>query len=252
MEHALENTLMRARVLVGLVRENLPVEVPDNGRVATWPLVGLALMARCAGTLEALIELDRSPHFSDSATLARSLYEHTVHLAWLAADPSPARLEAWQKDDLRQVLVADRETRARSFPLLEPDERAALEARFDTMKGEPLKLADLAVAADQRWGGKLTGIGHHSEAGSFRGLYAVTYRFTSTRAHPSYRGTTPVVTQTSRTRSTVHMEADGHRPAWRALGTGTMLVGLALFICEETFDWPVRDRALHAFEQFPG
>jgi hypothetical protein len=52
-------------------------------------------------------------------------------------------------------------------------------------------------------------------------MYAITYRFTSTRAHATYRGTTPVVTAISDTQSRVHMEVDYLKPAWRAIGTGS-------------------------------
>ena len=100
MAEVTPNTYARANALIEIVRDYLPVEVDDPGDTATWAVVGLALIARAAGTLEAMVELEPTNHPSDSATLARTLYEHVVHLAWLAADPSPARLEQWQKDDL--------------------------------------------------------------------------------------------------------------------------------------------------------
>src|SRR3981081_3724189 len=99
------DTYARALACVGLVRERLPTDAEEDGRSAKWPLVGLALIARAAGTVESLEELQPEGRVSDSATLVRTLYEHVVHLAWLAADSSPARLEEWQKDDLRQTLV---------------------------------------------------------------------------------------------------------------------------------------------------
>lgn len=129
MMPASPNAYMRARALIGLVREHLPQDAPDDGRTATWPRVGFALIARAAGTLEALIELDSTEHLADCATLAAAS-TYTVHLAWLAADPSPARLEEWQKDDLRQALTADRETLERGFPILESSERIDLQARY--------------------------------------------------------------------------------------------------------------------------
>jgi hypothetical protein len=245
------DTYARALACVGLVREHLPTDAEDDGRSAKWPLVGLALIARAAGTVESLEELQPEGRVFDSATLVRTLYEHVVHLAWLAADSSPARLEEWQKDDLRQTLVADGETQARGFAILEPDQRTELQERFDEMKGNPLNLADLAVAADKHWGGKLTGIVHQSEALSFRGLYAIIYRYTSTRAHPSYRGINPVVTRLSPSRSRVHMEQDVPTSAFNALGTGSVLLGLGLFVCDASLGWHVRDRVLEIFRQYP-
>src|ERR1700716_2877504 len=127
------DTYARALACVGLVREHLPTDAEDDGRSAKWPLVGLALIARAAGTVESLEELQPEGRVSDSATLVRTLYEHVVHLAWLAADSSPARLEEWQKDDLRQTLVADGETQARGFAILEPDQRTELQDRFNAI-----------------------------------------------------------------------------------------------------------------------
>lgn len=127
------------------------------------------------------------------------------------------------------------------------------------MKGNPLNLADLATAADKHWTGKLPGIiansggdsDDDSEGDSFRGMYTVIYRFTSSRAHATYRGTTPVTTRISETHSRVDMEVDSLKPAWRAIGTGAVLFGFGLFICETSFGWRVRDRALAVFREFP-
>jgi hypothetical protein len=53
----------------------------------------------------------------DAGTLVRSLYEHLVHFAWLAADPSPARMEEWRKNDLQMRLRADNDARLRGEKL---------------------------------------------------------------------------------------------------------------------------------------
>ncbi len=49
----------------------------------------------------------------DAGTLLRSLYEHLVHFAWLAADPSTARIQEWHKHDLQMRLKADNDARRR-------------------------------------------------------------------------------------------------------------------------------------------
>jgi hypothetical protein len=244
------NTYARALACVGLAREHLPIDAEDDGRSAKWPLVGLALIARAAGAVESLEELQPEGRVSDSATLVRTLYEHVVHLAWLAADPSPPVSRSGRRTICarRSSLMARLK---RGFAILEPDQRTELQERFDEMKGNPLNLADLAVAADKHWGGKLTGIVHQSEALSFRGLYAIIYRYTSTRAHPSYRGINPVVTRLSPSRSRVHMEQDVPTSAFNALGTGSVLLGLGLFVCDASLGWHVRDRVLEIFRQYP-
>jgi hypothetical protein len=40
-------------------------------------------------TMQMLFDLQRRQRSADAGTMVRSLYEHLVHLAWLAADPSP-------------------------------------------------------------------------------------------------------------------------------------------------------------------
>src|ERR1700737_495238 len=108
--------------------------------------------------------------------MTRSLYEHAVHFAWLAADPSHASIERWRKDDLVQRLKADDDATAHGVAMLTPANRASFEQQVKAMSGAPLVLADLAIAADKHWAGKLKGLQKHNQLVSLSGLYSLLYR----------------------------------------------------------------------------
>jgi hypothetical protein len=79
----------RAEALAALVEERLPLEYDVTGDHEAWPLLGAALLSRATSTLRHVFDAGRGGQSVDAATLGRSLYEHIVHFAWLAADPSP-------------------------------------------------------------------------------------------------------------------------------------------------------------------
>lgn len=106
MSDRAERIQKRGRELVQLVARRLPQEVEIGGD-ELWPAVSLGLLSRMAGTLESILDLQLRGHSADATTLGRSLYEHAVHFAWLAAVPSTARLQEWRKYDLQQRLKAD-------------------------------------------------------------------------------------------------------------------------------------------------
>jgi Family of unknown function (DUF5677) len=210
----------RAEALVQLVEERMPMEFVVTGDADAWPMVASALLSRSATTLRHASRASDSGQAVDPATLARSLYEHVVHLAWLAAEPSAARIQAWRKVDLIARRTADTDARAVGVPLFTDSERAAIEAQIAGLAGpdRPLNLADLAVAADKHWAGKLPGMSAHTTRDSFRGFYAILYRSYSSTAHPSFMGLNHVVEDISATERRVIIEkraAGGpRRSAW--------------------------------------
>jgi hypothetical protein len=183
----------RADALRELVTERLPAEYDATGDDDAWPLIGTALFSRATSTLRHVFDAARGGQSVDAATLGRSLYEHVVHFAWLAADPSAARLQEWRKADLVQRLKADNDARSVGVPLVDDQARAQLQAQVDAMTGNDLVLANLAIAADKHWAGKLPGMGTYRQTSSFRGMYAILYRNYSGTAHPSYIGLNHVV-----------------------------------------------------------
>lgn len=215
----------------------------------------MATDRRCAhkphdhDTLQAILALQPAERETNAGILLRSLYEHAVHLAWLGAAPSAERVEEWRKHDLASRLKADTDTRKHGVKLFSDEARAELEAQVGQMQGHKLVLAELTVAADQHWTGKLPGMGASPEVNSFRGLYAVLYRNYSGVAHPTYRGLNPVVEDIGGTRRRVHLEAeyDGSGP----YGMATVIFALGLYVTANTLDWPQITEMKAIFERHP-
>jgi hypothetical protein len=132
------------------------MEFEVTGDADAWPLVGAALLSRATSTLFTFFDAGRGGQAVDAATLGRSLYEYVVHLAWLAADPCAARIQAWRKVDLIARLKADTDAQIIGEPLCDDQARAGVEPQGAGMEGpdRPPNLADLAVAADKHWAGK--------------------------------------------------------------------------------------------------
>jgi hypothetical protein len=186
--------------------------------------------------LGALLQLT-DEHSTDAGTLVRSLYEHVVHLAWLGADPSAARLAEWRKVDLVARLKTDRDGRDHGTPLLE--DRAAMERQVAALAGrERLVLVDMAAEADKAWEGKLEELGPPKTPRSLRGLYAILYRHTSGTAHPGFRGINAVVTDLSPADRQVHLEENPDE--WSPFSTGVIVYALGLLITGEALGWPGR------------
>jgi hypothetical protein len=110
-----------------LVERRLPAEHEVTSDADAWPLVGAALLSRITTMMRDVLRLQVAAREADAATLARSLYEHVVHFAWLAAEPTAERLEAWRKVDLQSRLTADNKSRELNEPLFSDTERAQLE-----------------------------------------------------------------------------------------------------------------------------
>jgi hypothetical protein len=121
----LPNERARAKELTALVADLLPMSVEARSDHGAWPLIGAGLLSRATTTLRHTFDLSYDGQALDAATLGRSLYEHVVHFAWLAADPSAARLEEWRKDDLKNRLKADSDCRSLGIELFDDATRAS-------------------------------------------------------------------------------------------------------------------------------
>jgi uncharacterized protein DUF5677 len=106
----------RADALAALVEARLPVEDDVVGVHQAWPPVGPALFSRATGTLRSIMLLRPAGAHNDAARLLRSLYDHVVTFAWLAADLSAERLALWRPKDLVERLKADRERQKPANP----------------------------------------------------------------------------------------------------------------------------------------
>lgn len=239
----------RAAELTALVSARLPMEFEVTGDNDAWPLVGAALLSRATSTLHHVVQAGTSRQSVDAATLGRSLYEHVVHLAWLGADPTSTRIEAWRKADLVERLKADTEARTYSSQILGDAEREGMEAEVSTMTGDRPILTNLAVAADEHWAARLPGMNASPELCSFRGLYALLYRSYSGTAHPSLRGLNAVIEDVTATRKRVVLEKP--TDAGGPVGMATVVYGLGLYVGSQTLGWPGADEVTAVFERFP-
>jgi hypothetical protein len=241
----------RSEALSLLVESRLPAEYIVTGDHDAWPLISMALLSRMTTTLRHIMDLAPRGCGVDAGTLLRSLYEHLVHFAWLAADPSTARIEEWHKNDLRMRLAADDDARRRGVKLYTDQQFAQFKQQVAAMKGNRLKVEQLADAADKAWDGRLqaVGLGPASQPKSFRGLYAFVYRNYSAGAHPSLRGLNPVVEDATATRKRVVLEGpyEGSGP----YGMATVLYALALYVAAASLQWPDTDDVEAVFEQYP-
>lgn len=243
-----EQIQRRGRALVELIMNRLPQEFPRPVGNEGWPAVGVALLTRMAATLEAILDLQPRQRLADPAVLVRSLFEHAVHFAWLGADPN-ARLEGWRKSDLLARLKADRDATQRGIRVLSDERRAEFDARAAAMEGHALNLADLAVAADSAWADKIPGMGPQTQFMSFRGIYAVLYRWYSDMFHPSATGLNRVYEDLGPERIRIQLERE-----YRGIGpfsVATFVFGLALFVASESIGWPTQAEVLRTFSDHP-
>jgi hypothetical protein len=241
--------LERANALAKLVEERLPMDFKVKGDADLWPMVGAALLSRATTTLRHVFGAGPQGQSIDAATLARSLYEHVVHLAWLAAEPSAARMEAWRKVDLIARRKADTDARAVGEQFLDDHARASIQAQLARMTGpDRLTLTDLAVEADKHWAGKLPGMASHTERDSFRGFYAVLYRSYSATAHPTFMGLNHVVEDLPiGYRVVIEKPPEGRGP----FGMTTILYAYGLHVAAASLGWPDARRINNAFDRYP-
>ncbi len=238
----------RGRELVELVIQRLPQEVEITGDDDFWPAVSLGLLSRMAGTLQSILDLQLRWHAADATTLGRSLYEHAVHFAWLAADPSAARLQEWRKYDLQQRLKADTDMARFGQHVYSDEQRAYVVGQVASLVGKSLILEQLAIAADDAWLPRIPGLVAGATQ-SFAGLYASLYRHSSGTAHPTVLGLNRVTDDLSPTRRRIRIERtdSGTGP----YGMATVVFGAALHVAAQTIGWPSADEIDAIFGRNP-
>jgi hypothetical protein len=178
----------RARRLIELVDPHFPVELPPALVDDSWPMTAHALIARMTGTLQAILQLRPLGRYADATILARSLFEHAVTFAWLAAGTDAERQRRFAKSDSVARLRIDDDCRALGHPVLIPEMRAWHEENREGLDQEMPGLLQRAEQADREWAGKVPGLHTGAPLQSYRGLYALMYRNHSGYAHPSGLG----------------------------------------------------------------
>lgn len=197
-----------------------------------WPILGPALVAASAGTMEALLTLRPLRREVDESNVLRSLYEYTTTFSWIASDPA-TRARRWLKYDYAARLRTDSDFRAAGIPLLEDGLRAELEAYGADISSMP-DLAARAEGADARWG-RFLGDRLPDAAGyaSFRDLYRLVFRGASGFTHPTSRALTRFVEERQG-----EFCVDMERPHDGALLTASFMLALALLVADNVLHWP--------------
>ncbi|HVY77354.1 MAG TPA: DUF5677 domain-containing protein [Solirubrobacterales bacterium] len=227
----------RGRSLIGLVEPHLPLEVLPTGPADAWQLTGPALVSRQVGSLTALLSLRPLGGEADPLVLLRTLYEHAVTFAWLAADPGEDRHRRFLKSDAVSRLSMDDDARRVGVQLLDEHQRAGFERQAAELPKEMPDLLQRAEAADRHWVGRIPALEDSSSTRSYRGLYAVAYRRHSAIAHASLMGLNTVTVELPSGRRRVQLEQrdpEMHGP----FGLGSVLLGFTLFISGATLGWP--------------
>lgn len=240
----------RADALAGLVESRLPADVSAPTAAQAWPLVAPALLAHATRTMRSIILLDGAGAHNDAFRLLRSLYDHVLTLAWLAADPAPPRrLEQWRLEDLDNRLKADRDAAAAGESLLDAPTRTQWEAEVKAASAKAPDLASKAVAADKYWTARLPVL-KSVNLGSFRGQYTVLFRDYSGLVHATFRGLNRVTEDLPDGRKRVVLQAplDVHG----ASGIATILHGLALYVAADSLGWPDATAVTEVFGRYPG
>ncbi len=238
----------RAEALANLSEAHLPLEVDVYGPGDAWPAVGPALLAHASGTLRSILLLGSGDAHNDASRLLRSLYDHVVTFAWLAAEPSEERLGLWRLDDLAERLKADREAAAAGEPLLDDVNRQQMQREVDAGTGQLLDLASMAFATDRFWAQRLPVFGTDG-LGTFRGMYTVLFRNHSGLVHATFRGLNLVTEHLSPTRRRVLVQppVEGRGP----YGLATAVYGIGLLVASESLGWPAADDVHAVFDRYP-
>lgn len=242
-------TNARARELVALASSYFPQEFDVTGDADAWPLVGAGMLSRMIGTMKAILAQHPEGLEADAGADVRRLLEQAIYLAWLAAEPSAKRIQAWRKADLKSRLAADSDAREYGVELFTEKQRASLKAQIDKLDGKRPVLESVAAEVDDYWAGRLPGMSGKGQIKSWRGFYAVVYRNYSGFTHPTYRGLNPVVVDLGPTRKEVRLEEpyEGSGP----YGMASVIFGLCLFISAETLGWPKTADVDAIFKRYP-
>lgn len=214
-----------------------------------WPMIAAALVSRMIGTMRSILAQQAEGLEADAGSDTRRLLEHALYLAWLAADPSAERIEAWRKADLKARLAADTDARDHGVTMFTDEQRVEMEAQVARLKGDRITVENVAFEADRFWAGKLPGMGGRGEVKSWRGFYAIVYRNYSGYTHPTTRGLHPVVVDLDSTRRRVQLE--GRHQGNGPYGMATVIFGLSLFVVAESLGWPGAGAVTAIFDRYP-
>ena len=231
--------LAMGAALSALVEERLPLMVQAGQPPEPMRLIGPAMLARGAGTVQAIGKLAPLDREADAGVLLRVLLEHMITFAWLAADEENERFALWLKGDSKQRLKMHNDLPSELDELLPAPLKALFDGIVGGVEGELPALRALAQRADADWGPRLPGVLQPGvEWASFLGLYRIVYRYLSGFTHAGLLSLNAVIKHGKVGGDIVAMEThDGERSA---VGLAPLVFGLGLFVSSEAQGWPER------------
>jgi hypothetical protein len=243
-----DSIAQRATALINLVEGRLEVEGDVHGPDTAWPLVGPALLTHATSSLRSIVfRLRPDEAHNDSSRLLRSLYDHVVTFAWLAADP-PARLALWRKEDLKERLKIHGEFAAVGEQLLSDADREQMERDVARIEGTAPDLASKAAMADKHWIPRIEALQPHSLR-SLRGFYTILFREQSGLVHATMRGLNHVTIDLAPSRKRVVLEGPPGESS--PYGMATVVYGIGLLVAAQSLGWPDADEIEAIFARYP-
>jgi len=238
----------KATQLVALVRLGPPGPLcTGSGQTRRWEgMIGPALLAKAAGTLESMTLLMPAQRLVDAMTLLRTLFENTVTFSWIAIDPG-SRVPAWYRTsyywELHEHLDWEKAGRGLRTPAEVKELRVQAGRKSDGLPGVPT----MAAKADEHWGALVPGWSPTSSASdpgvfaSLRGLYRYIYQRGSAAAHSRAGGLDPFVTIDG---DNVKVHAETPANDYLPYSLGLYTLGFAIAASEQSMGWPSYRQAM--------
>jgi hypothetical protein len=256
-------TLGRIDALLNVVRANLPRHVQSSGEYGDWAVVGPGLVFICADLSEGIFASVPPRGSVRAEVLARSLCEHAITFAWLAAvngEDRDARLQQFVAYEFRHRESAERKLydqigRQQRYAHLFDDPERGLPAeqllsdetkeRVKELEGVPPRpdVLQMAFRADERWMGEFEAIRRNP----FAFLYFLIFTGSSFTTHASVTAVDRVVVGDPPNLIVGMPQGITDSEQHGVYGMAAALLALVLLISSRAQGWPPADEVAAAF-----
>lgn len=236
-----EGARQRLLGLIDLAWRSIPRLAPGTGEFHDWNTYARGAVARCAYLSESVLALGDRP--LDGEVIARSLFDHVITFAWVAATPSE-RLPTLVADDVRHRLVfAEENAKALGGAML-PDE---VKDEFEALRQRLPTAQLMARAADEHWAGVVSDL--FRGGSSLSALYSRGFRGHSASVHPTALGIGPFLS--SNAAGAVVVARPVVHPRRCSFGECTTAMTLLLVISGQALGWPNRASVTTIWREHP-